>query len=39
LKIINEHADRKTRRGIRWTVFILVLVVLGIYLAVFFDRL
>jgi|GEM_PF-1582349 len=36
--MINKEVDRRTRRNIRWTVFLLVLVVLGIYLGVFFER-
>jgi predicted nucleic acid-binding Zn ribbon protein len=37
--MINKEVDRRTRRNIRWTVLLLALVVLGIYLVVFLDRL
>ncbi len=37
--MINREVGRRTRRNIRWTVFLLVLVVMGIYLGVFLDRL
>jgi hypothetical protein len=37
--MINREVDRRTRRRIRWTVFLLALVVLAIYMGVFLDRL
>jgi hypothetical protein len=37
--VVNRDVNPRTRRKIRWTVFFLALVVLGIYLSVFLERL
>jgi len=36
--VVNRDVDRRTRRRIRWTVFILALVVLAIYVGVFLEQ-
>jgi len=36
--VINKNVDRRTRRRIRWTVFLLALVVLAIYVGVFLEQ-